>query len=85
MMSIANLLMIADAYKSAAGIQNDTTVSNRVFGDSKKLGALRRGSADITVSRFNAALAWFAAHWPDGSVRPSELPTPTPTREDDAA
>lgn len=63
MIDTATLIERADAYKAATGITEDTTVSHRVFGDTKKLGALRRGG-DITVRRFNAAMAWFAANWP---------------------
>lgn len=63
MISIQNLIEQADAYKAASGIASDSTVSYRVFGDSKKLTALRNGG-DITVSRFNAAMGWFAANWP---------------------
>lgn len=71
MESIDRLLRIADAYKVAAGVPDDTTVSHRVFRDTKKLGALRDG-ADITVSRFNAALAWFTANWPEGAPLPDD-------------
>ncbi|SDL36591.1 hypothetical protein [Paracoccus chinensis] len=62
-MDIHALLERADAYKAAAGIADDTTVSYRVFSDTKKLAALRQG-ADITVRRFNAAMAWFDENWP---------------------
>lgn len=68
MNDIAYLIRIADAYKTALGLE-DTTVSTRVFKDSKKLGALRNG-ADITVSRFNAALRWFDENWPQHVERP---------------
>ncbi|UIJ31493.1 hypothetical protein LV780_04770 [Cereibacter azotoformans] len=60
---IDDLLKKADAYKEASGIDSDATVSYRVFGDSKKLSALRAG-ADITVSRFNAAMEWFEKNRP---------------------
>lgn len=75
MMNISDLLATADAYKRAAGIERDTTVSSRVFGDSKKLGSLRDGS-DITVGRFNDAMAWFRDHWPAGAAVPPECPPP---------
>lgn len=65
------LLRVADAYMAAAGV-SETTVSHRVFRDSGKLRAMRAG-ADITVGRFNAALRWFAAHWPAGAARPDDL------------
>ena len=72
MLEIAHLLLIADEYKRATGLE-DVTVSHRVFGDSKKLSALR-GESDITVGRFNTAVAWFAANWPDGAIWPDGVP-----------
>lgn len=63
MIDTATLIMRADAYKALLDVPEDSTVSYRVFGDTKKLGALRNG-ADITVRRFNAALRWFDENWP---------------------
>lgn len=63
MIDIQTLIHRADAYKVASGIARDTTVSSRVFGDSKKLAAIRNG-ADITVTRFNDAMKWFDLNWP---------------------
>ncbi len=63
MNTIETLLARADSYKEAAGIHHDSTVSHRVFGDSKKLSALRDG-ADITLRRFNEAMRWFDQNWP---------------------
>lgn len=74
MNEIGHLLSVADAYKSALSIE-DTTVSARVFDDSKKLAALRDG-ADITVSRFNKAMHWFSDNWPDGAVWPKSVARP---------
>lgn len=74
MNEISHLLSVADEYKAALQIE-DTTVSARVFDDSKKLGALR-GGADITVGRFNSALIWFATNWPDGAMWPTGVPRP---------
>ncbi|GLK65668.1 hypothetical protein [Paracoccus kondratievae] len=62
-MDIADLIARADEYKAATGIADDSTVSYRVFGDTKKLGALRRG-ADITTRRFKAAMLWFDKNCP---------------------
>ena len=77
-MDVKTLINIADLYKAAEGIEADSTVSHRVFGDTKKLSALRAG-ADITVGRFNAAMAWFASNWPAGADRPAVLlSTPNP-------
>jgi hypothetical protein len=74
MIEIAHLLAVIDAYRNATGVE-DTTVSYRVFDDSKKIAALRSGS-DLTTSRFNAALAWFASHWPDGAQWPVDVVRP---------
>lgn len=74
MFTIQTLIDVADAYKVAAGTPRDSTVSSRVFADSKKLTALR-GTADITTGRYNAALRWFADNWP------ADAPMPEPLRE----
>lgn len=71
-LSIPDLLVVADAWKAATGIERDTTLSHRMFGDSKRLGQLREGR-DITVGRFNAAMTWFAANWPEGAAMPAML------------
>jgi hypothetical protein len=72
MLDIQTLIKIADAYKVAANVENDSTVSYRVFGDSKKLGGLRAG-VDITTTRFNSALYWFRNNWPGNGNIPYEL------------
>lgn len=77
------LLRIADAFSAVKGGLPDVTVSYWVFGDTKKLRGLR-GSADLTVSRFNAAMRWFAENWPEGSDLPPEL-VAYRTPEEDAA
>ena len=74
MLNIDHLLTIADAYGQAAKVE-DKTISSRVFQDSKKLGAIR-GGADITVGRYNAALEWFSANWPDDATWPHDVPRP---------
>lgn len=74
MMQIAHLLELADEYQRIAGV-GDTTLSFRVFGDSKKLAALR-ADADITTQRFNAAVTWFAANWPEGAKWPQVIQRP---------
>lgn len=74
MTQISHLLSVADAYIAATSIK-EVTLSHRLFGDSKKLTALREG-ADITVSRFNAAMTWFSDGWPDGAEWPADVPRP---------
>lgn len=66
------LVAIADAYRAASGVPQESTVSYRVFGDTKKLTQLR-GAADITVARYSAAMDWFVANWPEGHSLPREL------------
>lgn len=75
MIEIQHLIVVADAYQKAAGIA-ETTVSSRVFGDGKKLAALRAGS-DITLTRFNDALRWFSVNWPKGARWPSIIARPS--------
>lgn len=74
MITISDLLTIADAYHVGAGT-TDTTLSHRMFGDSKKLPALRVG-ADITVGRFNAAVRWLSQNWPDNASWPKNVDRP---------
>ena len=68
------LLAVIDAYVAAENVL-DKTVSYRVFGDSKKVTALRSG-ADITMSRNANALIWFSEHWPESAVWPVWVPRP---------
>lgn len=74
MINIQHLLIVADAYRLATGTE-DKTVSSRVFADSKKLTALRSGS-DLTISRFNDALRWFSANWPEDATWPMDVDRP---------
>jgi hypothetical protein len=83
MNQIAHLLTLADIYRAAEPVE-DKTLSSRVFGDSKKLTALRDG-ADITTGRLFAALVWFSEHWPEGAVWPAEVLRPDPALEERAS
>jgi hypothetical protein len=74
MISIAHLLELADCYEHATGM-GDKTLSFRVFGDSKKLTAMR-GGADITIGRFNAAISWFSQSWPADVAWPTCIDRP---------
>lgn len=75
MLNIDHLITVADEYGRVAQVE-EKTVSSRVFQDSKKLAAIRGGS-DITVGRYNAALAWFSVNWPQGADWPHDVPRPT--------
>lgn len=72
MFSISDLLALIDAYKTAAGVQKDQTVSSRIFGDSAKVAQLR-ADRDLTTRRFNMALHWLQANWPEGHEMPEKL------------
>lgn len=74
MLRIPDLLRIADTYRAFLGIE-EKTVSHRVFGDSKKLTALRTGS-DISTGRFNGAFQWFSANWPADLAWPEGIERP---------
>ncbi|MDF1606981.1 hypothetical protein PZ897_02195 [Hoeflea sp. YIM 152468] len=74
MFKIASLLLLAEVYGNALGIPRKT-VSSRVFSDSKKLQGLHDG-ADIVTGRFNAAVMWFSANWPDGAEWPEGVERP---------
>lgn len=79
MIDLNTLIARADEYKVASGVAEDSTVSYRVFGDTKKLAAMRAG-ADITTRRFNAAMRWFDQNWP--SSKPAALaPNPEHSHE----
>lgn len=82
MINIAHLIKVADAYGAAEQVE-EKTVSSRVFQDSKKLGAIRAGS-DITVGRYNAAIIWFDANWPDGAEWPHDVLRPLTAERLDA-
>lgn len=82
-----DLLECVDLFRALTGLE-EVTLSYRVFGDTKKLRQLR-GSAGITLDRFNAAMIWLAVNWPTGVDLPEKLrgyaPPPCSTPEEDAA
>jgi hypothetical protein len=72
MLTTDDLLSAAELFRDLSGIEEETTLSHRLFGDTKKLRQLREGSG-ITLERFNAAMQWMAVRWPDGQDLPSAL------------
>lgn len=74
MTGIDRLLALANAYAAAESIEL-STVSWRVFGDTKKLAALVDGG-DIQIKRYERALIWFAENWPDGAHWPKVVSRP---------
>lgn len=76
MSAINQLLRLCDEYRRATGVEVKTA-SWRIFGDSKKLQALMDGQ-DIQVSRFERAIRWLGANWPEGATWPTDVPRPLP-------
>lgn len=74
MSGIDQLLSVARAYGAATGLE-PSTVSWRVFGDGKKLGAIEAG-ADIQVRRYERAIQWFSDNWPEGTAWPEGVDRP---------
>jgi len=72
MISKQTLLDLADRYMAERGDVSETTLSHRIFGDTKKLRAMR-GRGDITLTRFNGAMIWFRRNWPEGAKMPDVL------------
>lgn len=75
MSALDHLLTVAAEYARAEGIELKT-VSWRVFGDGKKLEAIRDTGADIQVRRYERAVAWFSANWPKAAVWPVDIHRP---------
>lgn len=68
------LVKVATTYATEKGLSL-SRVSTIVLGDGKVFDRLQ-GRADLTTSRFEAAMIWFSNNWPsdvawpDGVVRP---------------
>ncbi len=71
MSQIQQILALADAYADAEGIQL-STVSWRVFGDTKKLQALHDGG-DLQTRRADGAMTWFRENWPTAAEWPEGI------------
>lgn len=79
---IKDLIRVAAAYGAALSIER-STVSWRLFGDSKKLDGLV-GGADIQVRRFESAMQWLSSNWPEGVSWPFDVRRPgAASRNDD--
>ncbi len=80
MSAIDHLIRLSADYAQATGVET-TTVSWRLFGDSKKLGAIIEG-ADIQVRRLERAIQWLSDQWPPGTEWPAGVVRP-PARSDE--
>lgn len=79
------LLDLCDAYRAAAGVGQEKTLSFRIFQDSKRLTRIRDG-ADITLTGWNMAMRYLADRWPAKADLPAELvPYMSPPKSEDAA
>ncbi len=76
MSAINRLLLLASLYQEATALK-PVTLSWRLFGDSKKLGAIENG-ADIQVTRYERAVQWLSDNWPPNAVWPADVPRPAP-------
>lgn len=81
MTGIDHLLAVARAFGDAAELP-DTTVSWRVFGDTKKLPRIKAG-ADLQTRRLEKAMRWFSTNWPAGHAWPDGVPRPAATSDRD--
>jgi hypothetical protein len=68
------LLVLARAYLAATGLKT-TTLSWRLFSDTNKLDAILAGK-DLQVGRFENAMVWFAANWPEDAPWPEMVERP---------
>lgn len=68
------LISVATTFADLRGL-SQSRVSTIVFGDGKVLDRLQ-GSSDITTGRYEAAMAWFNANWPDGASWPDHVHRP---------
>ena len=72
MITPLQFVALADAFRLASGIERDTTLSHRIFGDTKKLAMLRAGG-DLTLTRAADGLRYMAVNWPAGQALPDLL------------
>jgi hypothetical protein len=81
MSAIDRFLSVAGTFQRLTGLKT-TALSWRLFGDSKKLGALESG-ADIQVTRYEKALQWLSDQWPCAADAewPVDVPRPPKTPE----
>jgi len=71
---ILQLISLSDLY-CAATAKTRIAVSKRVFNDGKVLDKLCEGG-DLTTTRHQMALRWFAENWPDGAEWPAGIERP---------
>lgn len=73
------LLEVARRYCEARKLSM-ARVSTLIFNSGAKLALIEDG-ADLSTARFEAAMAWFSAKWPDGTDWPLGIPRPPVANE----
>lgn len=76
MVTLSDLFLLFDEFRRAAGIP-ETTLSSRIYDESKKIALLReRGERNLSVERYNHTLRYLSSHWPAGAVWPEHIDRP---------
>jgi len=79
-----NLLDLAKRYASAMGMEM-STVAQRALGDWRFFQRLQDSeTASFTVRKYDAAVGWFAARWPEAAAWPEAIVRPTGTQDEAA-
>lgn len=69
----------ADAYCTAKAI-SIATVAQRVLGDWRFFDRAHEGKT-FTARKYDDAMAWFSANWPEGVPWPTDVPRPESPEE----
>ena len=70
-----NLIEIFDLYCTSNGA-SPATISSHVLNGGGEIGRIINGG-DVTTGKFERAIHWFDANWPDGAVWPEGLVRPS--------
>lgn len=69
------LLLVSEAFCAGRGISL-ARASTIVFNDGKKLGAIASNGADLATGKYEAAMRWFSANWPENAIWPEGVARP---------
>ena len=61
-----------------------STISTEVAKAGHVFKNLENGRRSVTIRKYDEFLSWFSEHWPDDLDWPSDIPRPSPKREDAA-
>jgi hypothetical protein len=76
------LLTLFEGY-CASRTLSPSRVSTLVFNGGHVIERITSGG-DVTTGRFEHAVQWFSANWPDGTPWPDDIPRPEPKLEEAA-